>query len=159
MPTEMRFTREDLLPALTATAGLASRKNVLPGTSNILFADEHGLLRLTGSDMETEVSVDTMIPVGMDFSAVTLPAKKLLDILRNLPEGSEIVLKIGADGKAGLRSCSGLQSKTACSQSTGLFRLTLTATDGSSCSHYLRLCSQSSGRACNRKRRAQINCN
>ncbi|CDQ10435.1 DNA polymerase III, beta subunit (modular protein) [Acidithiobacillus ferrivorans] len=104
MPTDIRFSREDLLPALAATAGLAGRKNVLPGTSNILFGAERGVLRLTGSDMETEVSVDTSIPADAGFAPITLPAKKLLDILRNLPERSEVVLKMGGDGKCALRS-------------------------------------------------------
>lgn len=104
MPKELRFNRDDLLPALTATAGIAGRKNILPVTSNILFSAERGVVRLTGTDMETEISVDTSIPVEAGFAAVTLPAKKLLDILRNLPERSEAVLRIGEDWKCVLRS-------------------------------------------------------
>lgn len=104
MPTEMRFNREDLLPALTATSGLAGRKNILPITSNILFSAAHGVVRMTGSDMETEISVETTIPVDAGYAPATLPAKKLLDILRNLPEGADVVLRLGDDWKATLRS-------------------------------------------------------
>ena len=104
MPTDMRFNREDLLPALAAVAGLAGRKGVLPVTSNVLFRVERGVVRLTGSDMETEVSVETTIPVDAGYTPVTLPAKKLLDILRNLPEWADVVLRFGEGGKAALRS-------------------------------------------------------
>lgn len=104
MPMEMCFSREDLLPALTAMSSLAGRKNIMPITSNVLFSAVHEMIRLTGSDMETQVSVDTTIPADADFAAVTLPAKKLLDILRNLPDRSEVTLRIGNDGKCALRS-------------------------------------------------------
>lgn len=104
MTTDMRFNREDLLPALASVAGLAGRKGVLPVTSNVLFRVERGVVRLTGSDMETEVSVDTSIPADVGFAPITLPAKKLLDILRTLPEGADVVLRFDEGGKAALRS-------------------------------------------------------
>ena len=104
MPMELRFNRDDLLPALTVTAGVAGRKNILPVTSNILFSAERGVVRLTGSDMETEISMSTSIPVDDRFAEVTVPGKKLLEILRNLPEQSEVVLRIGDDWKCVLRS-------------------------------------------------------
>ena len=106
MPNELRFHRDDLLPALTVTAGITGRKNILPVMNNILFSADHEVVRLTGTDMETEISVNTSIPVDSGFAAVTLPAKKLLDILRNLPERSEVALRIGDDWKCLLR-CGG----------------------------------------------------
>ena len=48
--------------------------------------------------------MDTSIPADAGFAPITLTAKKLLDILRNLSERSEVVLRVGDDGKCAVRS-------------------------------------------------------
>jgi len=82
----MRFTitREQLQEGLTAVAAAVPAKTTLPVLSNVLVeATKHGL-RLSGTDLDIAVSTTVAADVDAD-GAVTLPAKKLIDITRELP--------------------------------------------------------------------------
>lgn len=82
----MRFTvtREQLQEGLTAVAAAIPAKTTLPVLSNVLIeAGKHGL-RLSGTDLD--IAVSTTVAADVDTEgAVTLPAKKLVDIARELP--------------------------------------------------------------------------
>src|SRR5260370_8946152 len=82
----MKFTitREHLQEGLTAVAAAIPAKTTLPVLSNVLVeATKHGL-RLSGTDLDIAVSTTVAADVDAD-GAVTLPAKKLIDITRELP--------------------------------------------------------------------------
>ncbi len=82
----MKFTitREQLQEGLTAVAAAIPAKTTLPVLSNVLVeATKHGL-RLSGTDLDIAVSTTVAADVDAD-GAVTLPAKKLIDITRELP--------------------------------------------------------------------------
>src|SRR5713101_5282806 len=82
----MKFTitREQLQEGLTAVAAAVPAKTTLPVLSNVLVeATKHGL-RLSGTDLDIAVSTTVAADVDAD-GAVTLPAKKLVDITRELP--------------------------------------------------------------------------
>jgi DNA polymerase III subunit beta len=82
----MKFTitREQLQEGLTAVAAAVPAKTTLPVLSNVLVeATKHGL-RLSGTDLDIAVSTTVAADVDAD-GAVTLPAKKLIDITRELP--------------------------------------------------------------------------
>lgn len=94
----MKFSieRELLLPALQTIAGVVERRQTLPILANVLVAvDEQGLA-LTATDMEVELQVRLPLSVAA-AGATTLPARKLLDICRTLPEGAVIQLDIDGD--------------------------------------------------------------
>ena len=88
----MQFTisREALLKPLQLVAGVVERRQTLPVLSNVLVSLHDGQLSLTGTDLEVElvgrVTVDDEVQPG----DVTVPARKLLDIVKSLPDGSKI---------------------------------------------------------------------
>src|SRR5438105_8008972 len=92
----MKFTitREQLQEGLTAVAAAVPAKTTLPVLSNVLVeATKHGL-RLSGTDLD--IAVSTTVSADVDAEgAVTLPAKKLVDIARELPSASIRVTAAG----------------------------------------------------------------
>src|ERR1041385_2924526 len=92
----MKFTitRERLHEGLSAVAPSVPAKTTLPVLSNILVEATKDGLRLSGTDLD--ISVSTMIPASVDQEgAITLPAKKLVEIVRELPSGSIRVTSSG----------------------------------------------------------------
>jgi DNA polymerase-3 subunit beta len=93
----MKFTitRERLHEGLVAVASSVPTKTTLPVLSNILVeAGEHGV-RLSGTDLDIAVSM--VVPAEVDAAgAVTVPAKKLLEIVRELPTAA---IRITATGE------------------------------------------------------------
>jgi DNA polymerase-3 subunit beta len=82
----MKFTitREQLQEGLTAVAAAIPAKTTLPVLSNVLVEATKQGLRLSGTDLD--IAVSTTVAADVDAEgAVTLPAKKLIDIARELP--------------------------------------------------------------------------
>ena len=88
--------REDLLPALQVVNGVVERRQTLPILSNVLLNVKENSLTLAGTDMEVELQ--TKIELSLDTDGeTTLPARKLLDICRALPEDAEITISVKGD--------------------------------------------------------------
>jgi len=87
----MRFTitRENLLQGLGAVAGSIPTRTTLPVLSNILVEAEEGAVRMSGTDLDTAVSVRVPAEVA-EPGAITAPAKKLQEIARELPGATEL---------------------------------------------------------------------
>jgi DNA polymerase-3 subunit beta len=81
---KLTITRERLQEGLTAVAAAVPAKTTLPVLSNVLVETTKQGLRLSGTDLD--IAVSTTVPADVDAEgAVTLPAKKLADIVRELP--------------------------------------------------------------------------
>ena len=87
----MKFTitRETLLTPLQQVIGVVEKRQTLPILSNVLLKLADGQLELTGTDLEVQLVTRTTVESGED-GAITVPARKLLDICRLLPEKSAI---------------------------------------------------------------------
>ncbi len=87
----MKFTitRESLQQGLGAVAGSIPTRSTLPVLSNILIEAEDGVVRMSGTDLDTGVSVRVPAEVA-EPGAITAPAKKLQEIARELPGSVEI---------------------------------------------------------------------
>lgn len=101
----MKFalTREALLGPLQRVAGTCEKRPALPILSHVLVKLTGTRLELTGTDLEQQLITCAEAETGED-GAITLPARKLLDIARLLPDGAMLNLVIGDDGKATLKS-------------------------------------------------------
>ncbi len=90
--------REDLLEPLQKVIGAVERKQTLPILGHVLLQSENGKTTLTATDLEIELTalLGNLESDG-DFST-TLPARKLLDIVKALPDRSDITLS-SEDGK------------------------------------------------------------
>ncbi|MCU7914576.1 MAG: DNA polymerase III subunit beta [Candidatus Thiodiazotropha sp. (ex Gloverina cf. vestifex)] len=94
--------RENLLEPLQQIAGVVERRQTLPILANILINAGNGILQMTATDLEVELK--TQATAECDGEAdFTVPARKILDITKALPEGAIINLNIEGD-KAKLQS-------------------------------------------------------
>jgi DNA polymerase-3 subunit beta len=87
----MRFTitRENLQQGLGAVAGAIPTRTTLPVLANILIEAEGSEVRMSGTDLDTSVSVRVPAEVA-EAGAITAPAKKLQEIARELPGSVEL---------------------------------------------------------------------
>ena len=101
----MKFSiaRDTLIKPLNLVAGVVERRQTLPILSNVLIVLEGSKLSLTGTDLEVELvgRLDLEAP-GVDGD-VTVPARKLVDICKSLPEGSNIEFSVEG-GKATVKA-------------------------------------------------------
>lgn len=85
----MKFTitREKLHEGLGAVAASVPSKTTLPVLANILVEASKDGLKLSGTDLD--ISVSTTIPASVDQEgATTLPARKLVEIVKELPNAA-----------------------------------------------------------------------
>ena len=94
--------RSDLLPCLQCVSGNIDRRQTLPILSNLLFDIKPNSFSVTTTDMEVELVVEVEVKLG-ESTRLTLPARKLLDICRSLPDDSELEFNI-KDEKAYIES-------------------------------------------------------
>ena len=88
----MKFSisRDSLVKSLNLVAGVVERRQTLPILANVLIVLEQDHLSLTGTDLEVELVGRVKLASAGDAGEVTVPARKLLDICKSLPEGSVI---------------------------------------------------------------------
>jgi len=92
---KLETTREALLKPLQLASGVVERRQTLPVLANLLVVAEKGVLTLSGTDLEVEVQAS--ISEGVDIKTegrATLPARKLMDIWRSLPEGAAVSITV-----------------------------------------------------------------
>nr|PZN79141.1 MAG: DNA polymerase III subunit beta [Pseudomonadota bacterium] len=88
---QVELEREKVLKPLTMVAGVVERRQTLPILSYMLLRTEGDRVSLTGTDLEVEMVC--RVPGQIEKPGeITLPARKLYDICRALPEGSKITL-------------------------------------------------------------------
>ena len=90
----MRFSiqREALLKRLQHVVGVVERRQTLPVLANLLVVVDATGVSLTGTDLEVEMIARTDAE-DLSPGEVTIPARKLFDICRALPDGSRIKLE------------------------------------------------------------------
>ena len=89
--------RAVLLRSLSHAQSVVERRNTIPILSNILLSAEDGSLALTATDMDLTM-VEQVEARVEQAGATTAPAHTLYDIMRKLPDGSEVELSLDADG-------------------------------------------------------------
>ena len=101
----MKFSasRDTLLKSLNLVAGVVERRQTLPILANVLMVLDGDRLSLTGTDLEVELVGRVQLPAAGDAGEVTVPARKLTDICKSLPEGSDISFSV-TEGKATVKS-------------------------------------------------------
>jgi DNA polymerase-3 subunit beta len=88
---KFRIARETLLKPLQHLAGVVERRQTLPVLANVLMVLDGDRLSITGTDTEVELVANLMLEApALASGETTIPAKKLLDIVKSLPEGVAI---------------------------------------------------------------------
>jgi len=102
----MKFTvvRESLLKPLQLAAGVVERRQTLPVLANVLLSLEPGMLCITGTDLEVEIRGTLALEGLVEPGQITVPARKLLDICRSLPDGAVIGLSTDTENRVRIQS-------------------------------------------------------
>jgi DNA polymerase-3 subunit beta len=101
----MKFSisRDSLVKSLNLVAGVVERRQTLPILANVLIVLEQDRLSLTGTDLEVELVGRMSLAVAGEPGEITVPARKLLEICKSLPEGSDIDFSV-KENKASIKS-------------------------------------------------------
>ena len=94
----MQFSiqREALLKPLQRVVGVVERRQTLPVLANLLVRVADSTLSLTGTDLEVEMVATAAVEKAED-GEITIPARKFVDIVKALPDGAGISLKLNGD--------------------------------------------------------------
>ena len=92
---KLTITREQLQEGLIAVAASVPTKTTLPILSNILLEATKDGIRLSGTDLDIAVSTTVSASVDQE-GAITLPARKLVEIVRELPSSA---IRLTASGE------------------------------------------------------------
>lgn len=94
---ELTIDKQQLLPPLLVVAGAVDKKQTLPVLSNVLLRLQDNQLLLTGTDLEIEVTASVPCEQTNENIAVTVQAKKMVDIIRSLDDKSKPTITLSED--------------------------------------------------------------
>ena len=89
----VKAKRDELLAPLSSVSGIIERRHTLPILSNVLIQKEGAALSFLATDIEIQIVSRTTLEQAGDSRSVTVAARKLVEILRALPEG-EVTLSM-----------------------------------------------------------------
>jgi len=94
----MKFTaaREALLKPLQAVIGVVERRQTMPILSNVLLVVKDGSLSVTATDLEVELVAQADVDTESG-GEITVSGRKLLDICRALPDGTEVTISVSGE--------------------------------------------------------------
>jgi DNA polymerase-3 subunit beta len=89
----IKAKRDDILGPLSAVSGIIERRHTLPILSNVLLERSGDAVAFLATDIEIQITAHASLGGAGEAKALTVGARKLLDILRALPEGVEVALQ------------------------------------------------------------------
>ena len=89
----IKAKRDDILGPLSAVGGIIERRHTLPILSNVLLERSGEAVAFLATDIEIQITARSSLSGAGDVKALTVGARKLLDILRALPEAAEVTLQ------------------------------------------------------------------
>ena len=89
---QVTLSRESLLKPLQLVGGVIEKRQTLPVLSNVLLEVEGNQLSLTGTDLEVEIVGRVTLMEAAQSGAITVPARKFIDIVKSLPDDALISL-------------------------------------------------------------------
>lgn len=89
---EFQVEREAILKPLQMVSGVVEKRQTQPILANVLLQANSHLLTVTGTDLEVELLARLTLTEPAETGAITIPAKKFIDICKSLP--AESVLKL-----------------------------------------------------------------
>ncbi len=100
----MKFSapREVLLKPLQAVIGVVERRQTMPILSNILVVARGDRLSVTATDLEVELVATAEVDIDVD-GEITVSGRKLLDIVKALPDEVKVSFNVSGD-KAAVRA-------------------------------------------------------
>ncbi|MCH7636766.1 MAG: DNA polymerase III subunit beta [Proteobacteria bacterium] len=93
---KLRAARDVLLKPLQAVIGVVERRQTMPILSNVLLVARDGELLITATDLEVELVASAEVTVE-SAGEITVSGRKLLDICKALPDGSDIDISLSGE--------------------------------------------------------------
>lgn len=93
------LNRETLLKPLQLVTSVVDKKHSMPILGNVLLTLNNGMLDIVATDLETKLSATLSLAEKNDSTvqAVTVPARKFLDIIRSLPENQPLTFSYNSE--------------------------------------------------------------
>lgn len=88
----IKAQRDALLKPLQTVTGIVERRHTLPILSNVLISKNLQTVSFCSTDIEMQIRTSSEMATGDELLSTTVAARKLLDILRALPEQPEITV-------------------------------------------------------------------
>jgi DNA polymerase-3 subunit beta len=82
----VKAPRDTVLRPLQVVSGIVERRQTLPILANVLLRREGDRLSFTATDLEIQIQTSAEFESGKESGATTVSARKLVDILRALPD-------------------------------------------------------------------------
>jgi DNA polymerase-3 subunit beta len=91
----MKFSgaREAILTPLQAVIGVVERRQTMPILANVLVSGRGEKLAITATDLEVELVASAAVNL-QQTGEITLPGRKLLDIVRALPDQAQVTVAV-----------------------------------------------------------------
>jgi len=88
---KIKLSKDDLIIGIQTVQNIVSPKATLPILSNMLLETRNNAIKMNTTDLDIGISCE--IPVNIiEEGAITIPAKKFSDIVRELPNGDVTIL-------------------------------------------------------------------
>ncbi len=91
------ITKEEVVKSINQTLGVVEKRQTLPILSNVLFEVDESSLKLTATDLESEISTTSTVSNFKSGGKITAPARKLSDLCRLMPDLAEIHFYLDGD--------------------------------------------------------------
>jgi DNA polymerase-3 subunit beta len=91
------ITKEEVVKSLNLTLGVVEKRQTLPILSNVLLEVDESSLKLTATDLESEISTTSTISNFKSGGKTTAPARKLSDLCRLMSDLAEIHFFLDGD--------------------------------------------------------------
>ena len=91
------ITKEEVVKSINQTLGVVEKRQTLPILSNVLFEVDESSLKLTATDLESEISTTSIVSNFKSGGKTTAPARKLSDLCRLMPDLAEIHFFLDGD--------------------------------------------------------------
>ena len=93
---KVTIERTELLKSLGHVHRVVERRNTIPILANVLVRAEKSALSLKATDLDLEV-IESIAAEVAPAGSTTVPAHMFYEIVRKLPEGSQVVLESSSD--------------------------------------------------------------
>ena len=90
----VKTQRDTLLRPLQIVSGIVERRHTLPILANILIRKDGEKVSFLSTDIEVQITTHAEVGSGSEVTATTVAARKLLDILRALPDSGEVSMTL-----------------------------------------------------------------
>lgn len=90
----VKSQRDALLRPLQIVSGIVERRHTLPILANILIRKDGEKVSFLSTDIEVQITTHANVGSGGEVAATTVAARKLLDILRALPDSGDVTLSL-----------------------------------------------------------------